>query len=455
MLNIEYNDLFISLRPLNNNNRYPVDIALDKKHHFKTTYLPANIVDRFQNPRYLDNGHRLLNSLMVHEKTKIFWAEARGKYPNRRIRLYIAPEAPELHALPWEILAEPSNTNENLNSYIAAESSTPMSRFVKNGNGYPAPISERPIKVLIAIADPQGLKENWNLASINRDEEMNNLREVLNCRKDITYKLLEGPCTLDNLTKELRQGYHVLHFIGHGQYNSEQSDVALLMADDENQVACVLGDIFMEMIRRITTGGNKTRADQLRLIFLSSCQTNTNGAGRHQGETTPNAKAGLAQRLVHDAGIAAAVGMQDLVDIRTARKFSTTFYERLLDHGTVDLACNQARAAAFTSGARDAYVPVLYMRLPDGQLFKPDPVRSTLHNICNDEQFSFFDPKNDQYLPIPVHVMHLSKFQKLTNPSELVYEPTATVEILDELEYLWQQPVGRRPPAHQKNLQTN
>ncbi len=63
-----------------------------------------------------------------------------------------------------------------------------------------------------------------------------------------------------------------------------------------------------------------------------------------------------------------AVTMQDNVTVLTARKFGATFYRRLLEHGTVDLAMNEARSTLITNGRYDAAVPVLFMRLRDGRL---------------------------------------------------------------------------------------
>jgi hypothetical protein len=61
--------------------------------------------------------------------------------------------------------------------------------------------------------------------------------------------------------------------------------------------------------------------------------------------------------------------MQDVVTVETARRFERTFYERLLAHGHVDRAANEARSTLLTVGRPDAAVPVLFMRLTDGVLF--------------------------------------------------------------------------------------
>ncbi|MEO8452044.1 MAG: CHAT domain-containing protein, partial [Gemmatimonadota bacterium] len=101
--------------------------------------------------------------------------------------------------------------------------------------------------------------------------------------------------------------------------------------------------------------------DRLRLVFLESCET--------AKRSSNDAFGGLGPSLVK-AGVAAVVAMQDLVEVQTARPFAATFYRQLLRHGQVDLACNEARDAVITQKLRGADVPVLFMRLRSGELFK-------------------------------------------------------------------------------------
>ena len=56
------------------------------------------------------------------------WAEVRARQPQRRIRLIIDRAAPELHALPWELLREsrPDHPAEDL----AAGGATRFSRYM-------------------------------------------------------------------------------------------------------------------------------------------------------------------------------------------------------------------------------------------------------------------------------------------------------------------------------------
>jgi formylglycine-generating enzyme required for sulfatase activity len=71
------------------------------------------------------------------------------------------------------------------------------------------------------------------------------------------------------------------------------------------------------------------------------------------------------------AGVPAVLAMQDQVPVNTAREFSRVFYRRLLAHGLVDLACNEARASLLTADLPGSAIPVLFSRLPDNRLIVP------------------------------------------------------------------------------------
>ena len=55
--------------------------------------------------------------------------------------------------------------------------------------------------------------------------------------------------------------------------------------------------------------------------------------------------------------------------MKTAQVFAGTFFRQLLDHGQVDLAANEARSSLLSAGLPGASIPVLFMRLRNGQLF--------------------------------------------------------------------------------------
>ncbi|HQE92391.1 MAG TPA: tetratricopeptide repeat protein [Anaerolineae bacterium] len=274
------------------------------------------------------------------------WADACAQPPHR-IRLRLPDEISELHALPWEALHDPTTGLD-----VAASVATPFSRFQDERRKLGAPVLHKPLRVLVAIAAPCDL-DRYHLPPLNVTEEWNALQEAT-AGPDIALTLLKQPCTLGAIETALRQGhYHGLHMIAHGAYDASLGDHVLYLADDDNYALLTPGSTFASMLARHLTGDEARREEELRLVFLSSCES---------------AARGLGIALIHN-GVSAVVAMRDRISIKAAQEFGRVFYRQVLDHGIVDLASNQARAALLTHQLPDAAVPVLLMRLQDGQLF--------------------------------------------------------------------------------------
>ena len=347
----DFADLEIRIRKLQDGG-YPVELTLNHWRQFE----PAGVLDPQKKPledwasptKY---GTELFNWLFDDPKLKEYWHEVRGGHGECRIRLRIDADAAEMHTVPWEFLHDGDKDR-----YLTAADATPFSRYLAGRWQPGSPILRRPIKILVAVADPINLAE-YDLDPIKADEEWATI-EGVTADLDVELIHLPQPCTLPALEDELRKGcYHILHFIGHGQLF--KGEAWLYMADDNNEVERISERQLAEMLDRQLADADVKRDDNLRLVFLASCQTAT----RHPTE----AFRGLAPALVN-VGIPAVVAMQDLVEVETAQTFTHTFYEQLLIDGRVDLACNVARSALLTANLQGAAIPVLFMRLPDGRL---------------------------------------------------------------------------------------
>src|SRR4051794_37133796 len=102
---IEYADLEIRIlerRP----EGYPVEITLNHEQEFPRGYLTASVVPWVASPDPAQDGERLFQLLFADERVRAAWAEIRGQTLLRRVRLRIDESAPELHAIPWELLRE-------------------------------------------------------------------------------------------------------------------------------------------------------------------------------------------------------------------------------------------------------------------------------------------------------------------------------------------------------------
>ncbi len=274
------------------------------------------------------------------------------------MRLRIDPDASELHAIPWELLRDPGDSRQPQD--LAATDATPFSRYLESDLPHGLPVSQRPVKVLVAIANPVDLRD-YSLASIDVTQEWSSI-QAATAGQNIALTLLPGPCALSALEAELKRGaYHVLHLVAHGAYEKEDGHTVLYLADDTDHVRLVADAEFRDMLARQLGDADPGREDRLRLVFLASCDT--------ARRDTADAFRGLAPQLIA-AGVPAVIAMQEQVPIVTAQAFARTFYRRLLAHGMVDLAANEARSHVITARLPGASIPVLLMRLRDGQLLE-------------------------------------------------------------------------------------
>jgi hypothetical protein len=313
-------------------------------------------------------GERLFGALFADPDLKSAWDRMRGQRALRRIRLRVSPELPELHSLQWELLRDPSVKD---GADLASSTATPFSRYLEQLSQPGEAVLERPIRVLVAGSDPVDLppadavavqEEYGSLVQATKDLEDEDHKPI------IQFDLLPGPCTLDAIRDALKQGYHVLHYVGHGvfgQLADKKGEVypqaALVLEKPDRTMERVTEDRVSDMLAELQAGMTAKGSNALRLVFLASCNT--------ARRDTADAYRGLAPRLVR-AGIPAVVAMQDLVDVPTARAFAKTFYRQLLRHGLVDLACNEARAGVKAQALRGPDVPVVFTRLRSAELLR-------------------------------------------------------------------------------------
>jgi hypothetical protein len=336
-------------------------MTLNSEQEFSRGYLQPGLLPWVSSGSSATDGERLFEWLLTDNRLKVAWAELRGQQPHRRVRLRIDASAPELHPLPWELLRETGPGLDGLGRDLAATTATPFSRYLAGKWQPGTPILKRPVKILVAMANPQDLAEEFDLAPLDTETEWG-LLAAATASLEVELTQLPQPCSLSALEAELRKGYHVLHFIGHGSYSEErgQAESVLFMADAQNRTELVSEAEFAAMLVRQLADTETQPHDRLRLVFLASCQTAT--------RSSAEAFRGFAPTLVA-AGVPAVVAMQEPVDLETARTFAQLFYRRLLQHGLIDLACNEARSTLLTGHYLGPSIPVLFMRLRSGLLF--------------------------------------------------------------------------------------
>jgi hypothetical protein len=160
--------------------------------------------------------------------------------------------------------------------------------------------------------------------------------------------------TLPALLNALRTNtFHALHFIGHGMYDVDSDQGALLFEDEGGWARPVTGDQLGLILQDFSS---------LRLAVLNACE----GARSSRHDAFSGVAGALIQR-----DIPAVIAMQFEISDDSAITFAASFYETLAGGAAVDASLATARLSMFANRTEDIEwgKPVLFMRVADAQLF--------------------------------------------------------------------------------------
>jgi hypothetical protein len=271
-----------------------------------------------------------------------------------RLRLFIGPSAPELHALRWELLRTPDDDEP-----IGVSQRIVLSRYLSSSDW--VSVGVRPkveLSALVVIADPADnrfRRDGKPFAPVDVTGELARARRGLS-PFPITELAARGAATLGDIVSALLEGHDILYLVCHGFMADGEAHLLLEKAD--GTVDRVPGNVLVEEISRLQVPP--------RLVVLASCQS----AGGDDSETADEGVlAALGPRLA-EAGVPAVLAMQGNVTMRTIAAFMPAFFRELDRDGQIDRAVAAARneARRATEGA-DWWVPVLFMRLKSGRLW--------------------------------------------------------------------------------------
>jgi tetratricopeptide (TPR) repeat protein len=261
----------------------------------------------------------------------------------------------ELFALRWETLCDPSSKQP-----LAMHSNILFSRYRAIEPAYVVPEMVEPT-LLVAIANPQGIEEDFALAPIDVDTEIMGLEgDYLYHRQQqgpILARGLTTGCTLPNLQQALQYPITILYLVCHGALI--EGEPCLYLEKNDGTTDIVTGDAFCQMIKRLP---NKPR-----LVVLAACQSANPGDGGRNALGV----------LLNKAGIPAVVAMSGSIEMQAVAVGIPTLFRSLAGAGNIATALAQARTAIAATPQelgmerRDDWGQlVLITSAADGQLWK-------------------------------------------------------------------------------------
>lgn len=265
------------------------------------------------------------------------------------------------HELPLE-----AAFNQRLD-FLASNPRTPVSRgIVTEPDREPVKVAP-PFRVLVIASEPSGMPQ------VNAAAETQAISKALDTlikSRAVDLRFCQPP-TFQNLRQMLQQEpYHVVHFIGHGDFEVVGLDPTpqphLYFEDSTPNRGRHAVDV--EQLYTILRSGN------IPLLILTACSSAATSP------MFPNYYPGLAfEGLAHalvsrKQGPSAAIAMQFDFETQAAEVFSGTLYEKLVTPGcSLDEAVAATRSAliaAFSAGHRSWVNPALYWRCKDGKVFE-------------------------------------------------------------------------------------
>ena len=292
-------------------------------------------------------GHRLWQALF-QPPIATRYAESRGIVGKGGLRVRLRLDAAELAGLPWEYLCDPETDR-----FVALTRDTSLVRYVPRPEPKPPLAVSGPLRVLVLIAAPS------DLPPLAVDQERTRIEAALVplVKAQQVELAFETDARPVRLQERLREGFHVLHYVGHAVLSGGQGHLALL--GDDGKKRLVSASALEPLL-----GGT-----DLRLAVLNACESAVAPGGPFLG---------LGPALVR-GGLPAVVAMQRPMPDESAVIFAREFYRALADRHPVDVCVTEGRLGirvALSDTRIDWGIPVLFLRADDGQLFhKPDKAR--------------------------------------------------------------------------------
>ena len=260
------------------------------------------------------------------------------------LRVVLRIDDPALAGLPWEAMYDRA-----AGAYVCRQDQ--LVRHVPVAS-VPAPLQVRPpLRILGVVSSPRGLP------ALDVDKEQDQLARALArpVREGLAEVHWAPTATWADLQDLLLEGqWHVLHFVGHGDFDPGRDEGVLALTREDGRADLVGAHRMVDLLRQARP--------MPRLVVLNSC------SGAAAG--TSDLFSGTAAALVR-GGVSAVAAMQYEISDPAAVAFARGFYAAIARGRGVDDAVSSGRVAILGTGDRtlEWVTPVLYLRGPDTGLF--------------------------------------------------------------------------------------
>jgi tetratricopeptide (TPR) repeat protein len=240
-------------------------------------------------------------------------------------------EDPFLNEIPWELCYDPEHR-----LYLGADAQVSLVRRDQKSTQQYGKINY-PLKVLVIISSPMDLEE--------KGEFQPNVDEVVELMKSVKDMEDKGTITIDFLERasvrhiqdKIMEGYHIVHFVGHGFYDGKTERGYLVIEDrlrnaknlEEGGVAQLFG------------------VNPPHLVILTACESS------------------LLIPYLLSKKVPAVLAMQYTVLKDLAYQFMERFYSFMVKGDSIAEAVSKARSAVQLEegiGCAGWFTPVLYVR---------------------------------------------------------------------------------------------
>ena len=262
----------------------------------------------------------------------------------QRLRVVLRIDSPELAVLPWEAMYD-----ETVGEYVCRHDQLVRHAAIAS---VPSPLLVRPpLRILGVVSSPRGL------SPLDVEKEQEQLARALARPVSLGHIDLQWApaATWADLHAMLFEGpWHVIHYIGHGDFDPVREEGFLSLVAENGRVHNVAAHRLVTLLRQ---------ADPMpRLAVLNSCM----GAQASDSDLF----SGTAAALVR-GGFSAAAAMQYEISDQAAIAFARGFYTAIAHGRGVDDALSSGRVAILGSSDNtlEWLTPVLYLRGREAQLF--------------------------------------------------------------------------------------